>query len=98
MGETTPRDRAAAGFSTFLQRLPMGKAKQVAQEMGIGDKEVSELKTQSMEKCILLLAHLGLKVVDVKSRCISPAAYDFLVETHERVLRTQPSLVWDEQE
>lgn len=96
MAELTSRDRAHTGYTLFLQRLPQGKATEVAKEMKVSDADISTMKNKEMERCIHLLAHLGLKVVDSSARCISPSAFAFLTETHERVIRSQPSLIWDE--
>lgn len=98
MPDKTPRDRAQAGYTLFLQRLPTGTAKNVAKEMGISDSQLSELKNKHVEPVMLLLAHLGLKVVDSANRCVTPQVYEFLISTHERMVRQAPALVWGDDE
>ncbi len=96
--EITHRDRAQAGYSMFLRRLSKVKAGDIAKEMEISDSALSELKNKFAENVLLLLAHLNLKVVDASSRCMDPIAYEFLTRTHERMARTNATLLWEEEE
>jgi len=84
------------GYSTFAKRIADLNQGDIASAMGLSDTTVSELKTKHMERAIALLAHCGLKVVDVKARCMPEATYQFLTATHERVMARQPSLIWEE--
>jgi hypothetical protein len=95
VAELSPRDRAHRGFTMVLQRMPHGKATAIAKEMSISDSTLTELKKQ-VEPVLLLLAHLGLKSVDVKARCMAPSAFEFLTESHRRIARQAPQLLWEE--
>lgn len=66
--------------------------------MGISDSTISRIKTERLEECVTLLAHLGLKVVPSDYKCVNPAAYAFLTSTHERVMRDAPHLIWEADE
>lgn len=93
---SSPPEIARKGVQLALQRLQeAGKAGAVAAAMGVSDSTVSRLKTERLEECVLLLAHLGLKVVPTDFKCVNPEAYAFLTSTHERVMRTAPELIWD---
>jgi hypothetical protein len=97
VAELSPRDRAHRGFTMVLQRMPHGKATAIAKEMSISDSTLTELKKQ-VEPVLLLLAHLGLKTVDTRARCMAPAAFDFLTQCHQRLMVTAPALVWGDEE
>jgi hypothetical protein len=98
MPDLSPRDRAQRGYTMVLQRMSHGTAKNIAKDMGISDSAVSELKTKHVENALLLLAHLGLKVVDVKARCMAPAAFEFLTDSHQRIARKAPELLWGDED
>jgi hypothetical protein len=98
MPDLTPRDRAQIGFTMVLQRMSHGRAQNVAKDMGISDSTLSELKTKHAEKVLLLLAHLGLKVVDARAKTLAPAAFEFLTESHQRFVKVAPQLVWGDDE
>ena len=91
-----PAETARKGVQLALQHLQeAGKAGAVAVAMGVSDSTVSRIKTERLEECVLLLAHLGLKVVPTDFRCVNPEAYAFLTSTHARVMREAPQLIWD---
>jgi hypothetical protein len=91
-----PAETARKGVQLALQRLQeSGKAGAVAVAMGLSDSTVSRIKTERLEEVLLLIAHLGLKVVPADFRCVNPEAYAFLTSTHERVMREAPHLIWD---
>jgi len=75
-----------------------GKAASVATVMGLSDSTISRIKTERLEEVLLFLAHLGLKVVPAEFKCVDPAAYQFLTQTHERVLAKAPGLIWGNDE
>lgn len=92
-------ETARKGVRLALQRLQEpGKATSVAESMGVSDSTVSRIKTERMEEVIVLLAHLGLKVVPAEFKCVDPAAYAFLTTTHEKVMRRAPELIWEQDE
>lgn len=98
MAAMTPRDRADVAYSQVLQKLPHGAATKLAKEMGISDKDFSEIKNESLAPSLYLLAHLGYKIVPVGSQCMSQVSYDFLMELHQRVTRRAPKLCWEDSE
>ena len=95
MSETTPSDRAKKAHSLVLQRMAGATQAAVATAMGVSESTVNRIKTERLEEVVLLLAHLGLKVVPTDFRCVNPEAYAFLTSTHERVMREAPQLIWD---
>lgn len=91
-----PVERARKGAALALQALQEpGTAKAVAVAMGAGESTVSRLKNEHMEPVLLLLAHLGLKVVPAEHTCVSRETYEFLTRTHQRVMAQAPQLIWD---
>jgi hypothetical protein len=90
----TPRDIARKGHSLALRRLAEKKATVVAREMDETDSSISKLKNEQLEQCILLLAHLGIRLVPADAKCLSEQAYQFLTSTHARFVRKAPQLVW----
>lgn len=97
MPDMTPRDRARASDSLFRKRMAEVNAGDVAQLIGWSDSKVSELKNKHMEDCLTLLAHVGLKVVDSNSRCMSQDAFNFLTESHRLVVQKAPTLIWGDE-
>jgi hypothetical protein len=98
MANVSPRDRANKAFSLVLQKLPHGSGQVVAKEMGLTDKDLSEIKNKMMEPALLLLAHLGFKIVPVTAKCLDPVSYDFLTNLHQRIARKAPTLCWEDSE
>lgn len=95
----TPAEIARKGVQFALQALQEpGKAGAVAAAMGVSDSTISRIKTERLEEVVMFLAHLGLKVVTSESRCVDPAAYAFLTNTHQRVMLKAPELIWDQEE
>lgn len=95
----TPAETARNGARLALQRLQEpGRAVAVAAAMGISESTVSRLKNERMEEVVLMLAHLGLKLVPSEFRCVDPAAYTFLTNTTQRVMAKNPELIWESDE
>lgn len=95
---TTPACRAKKAQSLVLQRLAAATQTAVAAAMGTSESTINRIKTERLEEVLLMLAHLGLKVVPADFRCVNPEAYAFLTSTHERVMREAPHLIWDIEE
>lgn len=92
----SPGERACKAMQLVLQRLQEpGRAASAAKEMGASEATVSRIKNERMEDCLRLLAHLGLKVVPAEFVCVDARAYAFLTSTHEKVMRTNPQLIWE---
>lgn len=72
-----------------------GRAVAVAAAMGVSESTVSRIKNERLSEVLLFLAHMGWKVVPADSKCMNGAAYDFLTQSHERVIRCAPNLIWD---
>ena len=96
VSDSIARDRARKGYSLALRRLSDIKATNVANEMGTSDASISKLKTEHLEQCLVLLAHLGLKVVDANAKCMDRAAFEHLTSSYGRVLSQQPELIWED--
>ena len=95
----TPAERARKSVQVALQRLQAGEsAASIAAAMGVSEATMSRLKNERLEEVLLLLAHLGLKVVPAEFKCVDPEAYAFLTSTHERVMRKAPQLIWEREE
>lgn len=95
MPEKTPIERAQQAQSMVLQRLAAATQSATATAMGVSESTINRIKTERLEEVLLMLAHLGLKVVPAEFKCVDPEAYAFLTKTHERVMRVQPQLIWD---
>ncbi|MBT9467201.1 CII family transcriptional regulator [Hydrogenophaga sp.] len=95
MSEKTPSERAQQAQTLVLQRLAATTQASVAVAMGNSEATVNRIKTERLEDVLLLMAHLGLKVVPAEFKCVDPEAYAFLTKTHERVMRVSPQLIWD---
>lgn len=79
-----------------LQRLEsLGTGAQTAVSMGVSEATISRIKNERAEEVLLLLAHLGLKLVPADYKCVDPATYEFLTATHQRVMSRAPELIWD---
>lgn len=90
----TPRDRANRGHALFLQRMGSVRAGDIAKEMELSDGQVSEIKNKKVEDAILLLAHVGLKVVDAAFKCVPRNTFDFLAQSHANIVQQAPTLLW----
>lgn len=95
MTDKTPTERAQQAQTMVLQRLATATQSATAAAMGVSESTINRIKTERMEEVLLMLAHLGLKVVPAEFRCVDPEAYAFLTRTHERVMRQAPQLIWD---
>lgn len=94
-----PAERARKGVQMALQALQEpGKAGALAVSMGVSDATVSRIKNERMEEVLLMLAHLGLKVVPAAHRCVSAETFDFLTRSHARIMATAPQLIWESDE
>lgn len=94
----TPAETARKGVQLALQALQEpGKAGAVAAAMGVSDSTISRIKTERLEEVVMVLAHLGLKVVPAEFKCVDPAAYTFLTTTHQRVMQKAPQLIWEQE-
>lgn len=95
----SPSERARKSVQAVLLRLQgAGTASVVASAMGVSEATVSRIKNERMEETLLFLAHLGYKMVPVEYRCVNSAAYEFLTQTHNRVMQVAPELIWDIEE
>lgn len=93
---TTPPERARKAVQAVLQRLQEpGTGVAVAAAMGVSESTVSRIKTERLEEVALFLACLGFKLVPAEFKCVDPAAYAFLTKTHEKIMRTNPALIWE---
>lgn len=94
-----PAERARKAVQTVLQSLQEpGTAAGIAVAMGVSETTVSRIKNERIEEALLFLAHLGYKMVPTEYRCVNSAAYEFLTQTHNRVMQVAPELIWDIEE
>lgn len=91
----TPEERAKKGQTLALQKIAERTQVVLATAMGVSETTITRIKNDHMEQTLLLLAHLGLKVVPSDFKCVSRETYDFLTATHQRVMQVAPELVWD---
>ena len=98
MPDSTPKERARRGYSLFLKRIADCVQGDIAKSMGVAESRISELKNKSMEDCLELLAHVGLKVVPSQYVCMSKDAHTFLTASHARIVKVAPQLLWGEDE
>lgn len=98
MADVSPRARANAATTLILNKIPFGEGTKLAEQMGISDKDLSEIKNKSLAPALYLLAHLGFKIVPVDAKCLSQVSYNFLMALHDRVTRKAPTLCWDDSE
>ena len=94
----TPADRAKKGQTLILKAMADGTQAALAVAMGVSETTVNRLKADHLENMTLMLAHLGLKIVPSDYRCVNSAAYEFLTQTHNRVMQVAPELIWDIEE
>lgn len=95
----SPTERARKGVQLALRALQEpGTAAALAVAMGMSDSTISRIKTERLEEVLLMLGHLGLKVVPASYRCVSGETYAFLTSTHARVMAQAPHLIWDTEE
>lgn len=96
MPDMTPQARAQASFSIVLRKMPHGSGNLLAEAMNLSAKDLSEIKNKMVEPSLLLLAHLGYKIVPVSAKCLTPVAYEFLTDLQQRVSQRAPSLQWED--
>ena len=92
----SPAERARKGVSLALQALQEpGKAGALATVMGLSDATVSRIKNERLEEVALLCAHLGIKWVPADHTCVARETYEFLTRSHQRVMQSNPELIWE---
>jgi hypothetical protein len=92
----TPPERARKGAQLALQALQEpGTAASLAVAMGCSESSISRLKNEHLEHVLVLLAHLGLKVVPAEHCCVARETYEFLTRSHARVMQQAPQLIWE---
>ncbi|MDR0480590.1 MAG: hypothetical protein LBG66_01745 [Gallionellaceae bacterium] len=58
---------------------------------------MSRIKNERLLESLLFLAHAGFKVVPVDCKCVDGVWFDFLVQSHRRVMEHAPHLIWESQ-
>lgn len=81
----------------LLNRMPHGTATKVAEQMGISDKDMTEIK-KGLGSTLFLVAHLGYKLVPITAKCLDPVSFEFLTNLQVRVSRKAPELQWEDSE
>lgn len=71
--------RANRMQSLVMQRLrDEAKLTAIAASMGVSTSTVSRLQSDHLEKLCQVIAHAGLKIVDVEHVCVDPDTYQAL--------------------
>ena len=94
----TPADRAKKGQTMILKVMAERTQSALATAMGVSETTINRLKADHLENMTLMLAHLGLKVVPSDFHCLNAAAYEFLTQTHNKIMQVAPELIWDIEE
>ena len=85
-----PAARARKSQSTILQRLAQnGTQGRIAAQLQVDESTVSRWKGD-LERTCLILAHLGLKVVDSGKVCVPPSEIAFLRAAYNRIAAEAP--------
>lgn len=86
--------------SIVLQRLQEpGRAVAIAAAMGVSESTVSRLKNEHLESLCELLAHAGMKLVPVETKCFPAEKIEALLtlaKAHLAEIETADDIVWDE--
>lgn len=95
----TTSERTRKTVSAVFRRMEEpGTGVGLAAAMGVSESTISRIKNDHLESVINLITHLGLKMVPIEYKCVDRAAYDFLTQTHQRIMQVAPQLVWDTEE
>lgn len=70
----------------------------MAVAIGVSAPTVNRMLAEHLDKFAAIVAHLGLKVVPADFRCVSSETYEFLTKTHQRVMASNPELIWETEE
>jgi len=91
---TLADERARDGLATVLQVLSeTGTAAKLAAASGLSEATVSRWKNERLEEGILLLSHLGFRVISAEHKVLDPKAYDFLISAFIKAMQTAPGLI-----
>ena len=85
----TPDERARKMYSILLQRM-QGSASAIAAAMGVSESTVSRLKTEHAETLCQIMAHAGLKIVDVTRTCVPTSEIELLRRLYARTSAPAP--------
>lgn len=94
-----PAERARKAQTAILQAVQRdGTQAAIAAAMGVSQSTLSRMVNDHLETFTLMLAHAGLKVVPTSHRCVAAETYEFLTQTHARVMQKAPELIWETEE
>lgn len=79
-------------YSILLHRM-QGSASSIAAAMGVSESTISRLKTEHAETLCQIMAHAGLKIVDVSRTCVPTTEIDLLRKVYARVSEQAPWLL-----
>lgn len=92
--------RARKAHSAVLQAMQdPGTQRNLAQVIGVSETTISRTKTEKLEDVLMLLYHLGFKVVSQDKVCVERASYDAMVTMARAAMAddaTVRRLTWDE--
>lgn len=96
----SPAERARKIVSTVLQRVQRQHTQAaIAAELGKSDSTVSRLLSEHLENLSLVLAHSGLKVVDVEAVCVDKNIYASMAHIASKAMadpEVAEKLVWED--
>lgn len=93
-------EKARKAHSMVLQRMQEpGIQAVLAVAQGVSESTISRIKTEKLEDALMLLSHLGFKVVPESKVCVDRTMYEAMVTIASRAMSdesTARSLVWEE--
>lgn len=91
----TPREKASKSHSLVLRKFtPVGTATSLALALGTNDKRISEFKNNQLEDFCIILAHLGLKIVEDDAVCVSQESLAVAGRVLQRVFNENQDVFW----
>ena len=97
----TPTERARKTHSTVLQRMQEpGIQAAIAAAQGVSESTISRIKSDKLEDAILLLMHLGFKVVPEGKVCVDRSMYEALTTIASKAMADgaiSRKLVWEDE-
>lgn len=85
----------------ILKRLQeSGSQTVLANAMGVSESTISRLKTEQLEQFALVIAHLGLKVVDIEKVCVDREAYESMTYIASKAMSDKDiskKLIWEDE-
>lgn len=98
---TTPAERARKMHSAILRCMQeSGSQVALAAAMGVSEATISRFKSEQLEQFCFLLAHLGLKTVDIQKICVDKNMYELVSKVMSKAMADQEisrKLIWEDE-